>query len=365
MPLDLYSIRKSLHSIPEMAFEELQTQALLLSYLKDMDGILIHQFEGITGILVEYSHGTGAYKLFRADMDALPVQEKTGCTFSSGIPGMMHACGHDIHMTVLLGLIEKVLSKRPRANLLFLFQPAEEGKGGAEAILAQGLIQKYNLESVYALHVASGLPVGTISSRAGIFFGIPQEFDVVFTGKAAHAAYPEKGINALDAGLTFITLMNSDIEDLKAEHPVIFHIGHLKAGTIRNVVPATCVIEGTHRSLEKSSRDAMNRYIRENAALAADQTGASVSVDLLCSYDPVINNEALVERLKDVCGKLQLPYIQADAAMTGEDFGFFTTIYPGLLFWLGSGTHESLHSDQYLPDEKCIDIGIAVFEKLI
>ncbi|HRY83226.1 MAG TPA: amidohydrolase [Candidatus Cloacimonadota bacterium] len=363
--MDLISIRKQLHAMPELAFEEHQTQALLLSLLRELPGIVIHRFEGITGILVEYSHGSGAYKLFRADMDALPVNENTGCAFVSGTPGMMHACGHDIHMTVLLGLIQKVVNEEPQDNLLFLFQPAEEGKGGAEAVLAQGLIQKFEIQSVSALHVASGLPVGTISSRAGIFFSIPQEFDVVFKGKSAHAAYPEQGIDALSAALTFITLMNSDMEDLKAEHPVIFHIGRMTAGRIRNVVPDEAVIEGTHRSLEKSSRDAMNRFIRENSALAAAQTGAEATVDLLCSYDPVVNDEALVEQLQAVCNKLQLPFIQADPAMTGEDFGFFTSLYPGLLFWLGSSSDAPLHSDQFLPDEKCIEGGINVFYSLI
>ncbi len=364
MPWDLAQIHRDLHQIPELAFEEANTSAYILGKLSELKGISIHRFQNSHGILVEYSHGSGAYKLFRADMDALPIMETTACEYQSTNPGMMHACGHDIHMTILLGFIERICTTQPAQNLLFLFQPAEEGKGGAQSILAEGLIQSYEIARVYALHVASGMPVGTVSSRPGIFFGIPQEFDVSFRGKSAHAAYPEKGINALDAGLAFISLMNSDMDDLKAEHRVIFHIGKLDAGTIRNVVPDFCKIEGTHRSLERDAHAAMNGFIRDNARLAADQTGASAEIDLLCSYDPVVNNHELAEKLPGICEKLGIAYVLADPAMTGEDFGFFTTMYPGLLFWLGSGSDYPLHSDKFLPDPDCIEQGIRVFEAL-
>jgi len=364
MPKDLISIREELHQIPEIAFEERLSSRYIIKQLEELPGIMIHRFQNSTGILVEYSHGEGAYRLFRADMDALPIAENTGKACQSRHPGMMHACGHDVHMTILIGLIKQVCTEKPAKNLLFLFQPAEEGKGGAEYVLAEGLIQSYSIESVYALHVASGMPVGTVSSRAGVFFGLPQEFDVVFKGKAAHAAYPEQGVNALDAALTFIALMNTDIEDLKTEHRVIFHIGKLESGTVRNVVPDLCRIEGTHRSLERSSRDAMNEFIKQNSAEASRQTGAEASYDLLCSYDPVVNDELLVQKLQEQCAILKLNYLPADPAMTGEDFGFFTSLYPGLLFWLGSGCDYPLHSDKFYPDPACIEPGVKLFYAL-
>ncbi|NLN85252.1 MAG: N-acetyldiaminopimelate deacetylase, partial [Candidatus Cloacimonetes bacterium] len=199
MSLNLSQIRRELHRVPELAFREHKTKELLLAQLEKLPRIRVQEFSTNTGILVEYSEGNGPYRLFRADMDALPITENTGCAFSSQHPGLMHACGHDIHMTVLLGLIERVVSQALPRNLLFLFQPAEEGEGGAQSVLAEGLIQEYEVEAAFALHVASGLPVGTVSSRAGIFFGIPQEFDVSFIGRSAHAAFPEKGVNALFA----------------------------------------------------------------------------------------------------------------------------------------------------------------------
>lgn len=364
MSFDLCQIRRELHQIPEPAFAEQQTKALLLKYLQQLDGIAIHEFQNSCGILVEYSRGEGEYRLFRADMDALPVAEQTQSAFRSGIEGMMHACGHDIHMTVLVGLIEKVAADKPACNLLFLFQPAEEGQGGAESVLAEGLIQSFPVEAVFALHVGSGLPVGTVSSRAGIFFGIPQEFDVSFLGKSSHAAYPEKGVNALQTGIRFLNLMEQDIRELALSERVIFHVGKMISGTIRNIVADNCVLEGTQRSLSKPVRDRINDLILKNCALAASETGAQYKVDFLCSYDPVVNAEELVQELRAACLEQGVAWQEAEIAMTGEDFGFFTSLYPGLLFWLGSGCAYPLHSDRFLADETCIPVGIKVFWQL-
>lgn len=364
MKTDLFALRRELHQIPEPAFAENRTKALLLAHLNRLEGIRIREFAQSTGILVEYSHGEGDYRLFRADMDALPIRENTGCDFASATAGMMHACGHDIHMTVLMGLIDRITSLKARRNLLFLFQPAEEGQGGAECVLAEGLIQSYSVSEAYALHVGSGLPVGTVSSRAGIFFGIPQEFDVRFTGKSAHAAYPEQGINALQAGIRWLNLMQTGVEGLKQLERTIFHVGKMSSGAIRNVVPDLCVLEGTHRTLSKAQKERVNALIRANCAAVAAETGAEGKADFLCSYDPVVNSEALVAELKSACQRAGVNWKEAEIAMTGEDFGFFTTLYPGLLFWLGSGCDQPLHSDRFLADEACIPVGIKVFEEL-
>lgn len=364
MTLDLFQLRKLLHQTPELAFQEHRTKELLLSYLKKLTGIKIHEFSTNTGILIEYSQGQEAYRLFRADMDALPVSEQTGCAFSSLNQGMMHACGHDIHMTVLMGLIARICAEQPRVNLLFLFQPAEEGWGGAEAVLAEGLIQTFNVKEVYALHVAGGMELGKISSREGVFFAIPQEFDVTFRGKAAHVAFSGQGINALQAGLRFMNMMQESVARLSQREKVIFHVGKMEAGRIRNVVADICKLEGTHRSLRKEVSGQLNDLIQLNSRLAADEYGATAKVDLLCSYDPVVNAPALVAALKEVVHQAGAVWQEAETAMTGEDFGFFTTRYPGLLFWLGSGCKHPLHSELFLADEACIPLGVEIFTRL-
>ena len=360
-------LRHELHKIPEIAYQEHKTKALILKYLQELtstrgvkDLFEIIEFPESTGILVVYAAGAEAedYQLFRADMDALPLSELTACDFASEHEDMMHACGHDVHMAVLLGLIQRVWIMRPKRNLLFLFQPAEEGSGGAESILAAGILQRYPITAAYALHVGSDLPVGTVSSKAGIFFGIPQEFDVKFIGKAAHVAFPEKGINALTCALDFFAGILPAVEELKKTERVIFHVGKMTAGTIRNIIAAESLLQGTHRTLNRKTKETINELIKTQAERAAVKNKAKVEVKLLGSYDPVVNAAALVERLKDYCTELGYEFIEAETVMTGEDFGFFTSVYPGLLFWLGSGCKEALHSEHFLPEDDCINVGI-------
>lgn len=360
-------LRHELHKIPEIAYEENKTKALILKYLQELastrgvkDLFKIIEFPGSTGILVAYAGGLEAeeFQLFRADMDALPLTEQTGCDFASEHKGMMHACGHDVHMAVLLGLIQRAWIMRPKRNLLFLFQPAEEGSGGAESILAAGILQRYSIAAAFALHVGSDMPVGTVSSKAGIFFGIPQEFDLRFIGKAAHVAFPEKGINALTCALDFFAGIQPALEELKKTERVIFHVGKMTAGTIRNVIAAECLLQGTHRSLNVKTKRKINELIETYALQAAAKYQAKTELKILGSYDPVVNNAALVKRLEAFCTELDYEFIEAETVMTGEDFGFFTSIYPGLLFWLGSGSDQALHSEYFLPDDGCINVGI-------
>jgi len=360
-------LRHALHQIPELAFKEIKTKALILSYLRELSttrGVKelfeIIEFKKSTAILLVYSNKEedSGYELFRADMDALPIDEASGSEHSSCHEGMMHACGHDVHMAVLMGLIQRVWIARPKKNLLFLFQPAEEGEGGAQSVLSEGILQTYDIRAAFALHVASDMPVGTISSKAGIFFGIPQEFDVRFLGKAAHVAFPEQGINAMQCGLDFMTAMQEDIALLAERERVILHVGKMNSGRIRNIIADDCLLQGTHRTLKKELRDELNCLIQKRAQTAAENLGAKAEVSILGSYDAVVNDEALLERLIKHAQDLSYSLIPAETVMTGEDFGFFTGLYPGLLFWLGSGSAYPLHSERFLPDDKCIEVGI-------
>jgi len=361
---DPKTYRKELHQIPELAFGEFRTKAYILSQIKRHPDLKIIEFSQSPGLLVEYAKLDTPFRLFRADMDALPMQEQTNCSYSSTHDGIMHACGHDVHMAVLLGLIDRVVEMQPKVNLLFIFQPAEEGKGGAECILSEGIIQNYDIEAVFALHVHPKLPIGTVSSRPGIFFAIPQEFDVTFFGKKAHAAIPEDGRDALRAGMEFYTQMSSFAQSLEERN--IFHIGVMNSGVIRNVIPDKCILEGTHRTLSLAAKQQMNDQIHHNAHELSIKYKVDYKIDFLCSYEPVVNNPSLVDELKDVCSRLSFQYQESPIYMTGEDFGFFTSLYPGLLFWLGANdpAHD-LHSETFLPDEDCIEAGIETLYNLI
>lgn len=368
---DPAAFRHALHRIPELAYQEHQTQALLLDQIKSLiEGKPAFEtlvFEDMTGIVLFYHGAAGdeSYRLFRADMDALPIGENTGAEYSSEIPGVMHACGHDIHMSVLMGFIARVAREMPAKNVIFLFQPAEEGAGGAERIIAKGILQKYSVSAAFALHSGSGMEVGEISSKAGIFFGIPQEFDLCFIGKSSHVAFPEHGVNALDCAAEFLIRMRKESAQLALKERLIFHVGKMGGGSVRNSIADFCLLEGTHRTLSRAMKEELSALIDRVAAEIAEEYGAKYELEFLGSYDPVINDAALYEKLKQSSERLGYTFVEAETVMTGEDFGFFSSLYPSLLFWLGSGCDHPLHSDKYLPMDESIAVGIDVFWELL
>ena len=361
---DLYDIRKKLHRVPEIAFNEFKTQEIILNEFKGISDFKLTKFDP-TGLLYEYSFGDGEYILFRADMDALPLTEETGCDFKSEHTGTFHACGHDIHMTVLIGLMKHVLETKPKLNLLFLYQPAEEGHGGAKHIINTGIFKLYKIKSAYALHVSGQFPTGTIGIKPGIVLGIPQEFNIEFHGEAGHVATPQKGKDAFRAAMSFYQEMNTILcKRFPAQEPVIFHIGKVTAGTVRNITPDYCRFEGTFRCLKQEVKEKIVKIMRAVCKSIETSHEVKVNIKLLSSYVPVINDEnltkAFIERVpKDV------KVVNVEYSMVGEDFGFFTNMYRSVFFWLGADAKGDLHSTTFLPDEKCIDMGVRVLTQLI
>ena len=360
----LYEFRKKLHRTPEVAFQEFKTQQTIIDELNAFKGLKMIKFEP-TGLLVEYSHGEGDYLLFRADMDALPIQENTDCDFQSENEGFSHACGHDIHITALIGLIKYVVEKKLKMNILFFFQPAEEGHGGAMHIIKTGVFDNYNIKNAYALHVTGAYPTGTIGVKSGIIFAIPQEFDIEFIGKSGHVSMPHKGRDSFLAAMSFY----KDIKELitvkfPAQEPILFHVGKIKAGTVRNIIPEYCRYEGTFRCLSKDIKEeikALMYLVAKSIELSHD---VEVKINLLSSYDPVINDEYVVNKLiKHLPATINV--VEVDYSMTGEDFGFFSGMYPSVLFWLGTNCDEDLHSSKFLPDEKCIDVALEVYKSIL
>lgn len=363
--INLIEIRKQLHKIPELGFKEFKTHEFINSIISKYSNLKIHTFD-FPGMLVEYKKNNDDFILFRADMDALPIKEETDCTFESEIDGMMHACGHDIHMTILIGFIDHIANTQPETNLLFLFQPAEEGQGGGRKIIESGILDKYSISEVYALHVSGNLPVGIVSTCPDIIFGIPQEFDIIFTGESSHVAYPQNGKDALAAGVMLLnTIQNVLKQKFSPTEPVIFHVGKMEAGNVRNAVADKCVLQGTTRSLSKKNWEELNTLIKNVAENIATIFNLKVDVIIKETYDPVINSKKLFDKFIKTIPK-EINFTLAEPALTGEDFGFFTTKYEGLLFWLGAGNNGfDLHSPKFLPDDKCINIGIEIFKKLI
>ena len=360
----LYEFRKKLHRTPEIAFQEFKTQQTIIDELNAFKGLKMIKFEP-TGLLVEYSHGEGDYLLFRADMDALPIQENTECDFQSENEGVFHACGHDIHMTALVGLIHYVVENELKMNLLFFFQPAEEGHGGAMHIINTGVFEGYKIKSAYALHVTGAYPTGSIGVKSGIIFGIPQEFDIEFIGKSGHVSSPQKGRDAFLAAISYYEAMKK-LVDLRfpAQEPVLFHIGKASAGTVRNIIPEYCKLEGTFRCLNNEVKNDIIALMNTVAKSFEHSHEVEIKVSLLSSYDPVVNDEYLTDKLIEHL-PTTVSHIDVDYSMTGEDFGFFSGMYPSVLFWLGTNSNEDLHSSKFLPDEKSIDTALEVYKSIL
>jgi len=365
--LDLIKIRKDLHKIPELAFQEVKTTEYLLKKIRKYENLKIHTFD-FPGILVEYTSGEGSYLLFRADMDALPITESTGCDFSSRHDGLMHACGHDMHMTILLGLIEHVAKNKPAGNILLLFQPAEETDGGARRILETGVLDKYYIESAYALHVKGDYPVGTIATRPGVFFANTEEMDVIFTGTSAHVAFAEKGKDALAAAVEYYRELNRIIlEKFDDQSTILCKFGLIEGGTVRNAVPAKCILRGTFRALNLDDHQLLKTLVQDLAWRLAEQYGLESEVMFKNHYRAVENDQELYEKFQNLVEASLYDFKTASQQMGGEDFGYFVDKYSGLLFLLGVDTGKGidLHASNFLPDEKAIRVGLDIFKMII
>ena len=362
----LYKIRKELHKIPEIAFNEHKTQDLILKEIAAIDkgDLKLIRFEP-TGLLYEYSKGEGDYILFRADMDALPINEETGCDFRSIHTGFSHACGHDIHLTVLIGLIKYVLESKLKLNILFFFQPAEEGHGGAEHIIKTGVFKNYQIKAAFALHVTGQHSTGSIGIKSGIIFGIPQEFDIEFFGKSAHVATPHKGKDAFWVGMQFYQMVKNLIStQFPAQEPIIFHIGKVSAGTVRNIIPDYCKFEGTFRCLKNEIKTSILNMLDTASRMLEKCHEIKIKVTTLSSYEPVLNDPFLTDFFIKALPKDILVH-DVESSMTGEDFGFFSNMYPSVLFWLGTDSEYDLHSDKFLPDEKSIEVALRIYKNLL
>ncbi len=310
--------------------------------------------------MAEYSHGAGSYQLFRADMDALPMEEKTGVPFASQHSGWMHACGHDMHMSVLVGLIEKVVQNKLAKNLLFLFQPAEELGLGAESVVKSGVLDEYEVSFVYALHISPNYAVGQVSSRVGTIFAAAQEFDFEIKGVGAHAAKPEQGKDALLAGCHLVELL----QHRKSQSNRIC-VGELRAGSVRNAIADWALIKGTHRTLSDSAKKRLNSQLQADAQAVAERYGVSVELSFGASTTAVVNSLELFSLWKARLPK-GIELVEAAVEYTAEDFGVLSSIYPGLLFWLGGGVSEfGLHNNKFLPDGRAIEVGVESFYCLI
>lgn len=362
--LDLYAVRRSLHQIPELGMEEFQTQAFLLERIREIVGTCTHAHIRTweTGILV-YLEGFAPEKTigWRADMDGLPITEETGLSFASQTSGRMHACGHDFHMTIALGLLEKMAEQQSKNNLLFLFQPAEENLAGGMLLYEAGAFADWLPDEFYALHIRPDLEVGQLATNRSTLFAGTCEVKITFTGKGGHAAFPHTANDALVAASYFVTQVQSVVSrNVDPIEGAVVTFGSMHAGTTNNVIAETAFLHGTIRSLTQEMNQLVQARVKQVAEGVAAAFGMEVSVELLQSgYLPVENNPILADELMTFFTELDgIDLLECPPAMTGEDFGYLLSKVKGVMFWLGVDTPYPLHNPRLNPKEEVLPLAV-------
>lgn len=360
---DLLSVRRALHQIPETGFEEHETQAVLLQLISQLPQAHLTVTKWRTGIFVLVSGSSPQCRVaYRTDIDGLPVAEDTGVAYASKHSGMMHACGHDVHMTIALGLLSHFATRQPEDDMLFIFQPAEEGPGGAQPILESDAFAEVRPDVIFALHVNPELPVGTIGVRPGILFANTSELFVNLIGTGGHAAFPHRANDMVVAGAHTITALQSVVSrNINPLDSAVITIGCLNGGTKQNIIADRARLEGTIRTLSGETMELVKERVEHILDGVSRMFECRYELDYGANYYRVFNHERLTTDFMRFVTQASLAIVEeVPVAMTGEDFGYFLREIPGFLFWLGVDTPYGLHHSKMLPREESIHAALKI-----
>lgn len=359
--------RRALHEIPELGFQEFKTQQYLLKVLAGLPQEHLTIVLWKTGIVVKIAGTVGAKTIgWRADIDGLPITESTNLSFTSQHEGCMHACGHDCHMAIALELATRLAHEPASQNVVIYFQPAEEGPGGAEPMLQWLRTVRPDLlcDEIYALHIAPERPVGEVATKAGLLFANTSELFIDLKGVGGHAAFPhttkDMAIAAAQLLLQLQTIVSRNIDPLNS---VVITVGKITAGTVQNVIAEHARLEGTIRTLNAESMDAVKKRIE--AVCEGIRVGfeCDVAIDYGSMYYEVNNDSYCAQALLEAAKEFPLTTaVVCSEAMTGEDFGYFLKGIPGAMFWAGADANYGLHHAKLNPDERLLGVNAQFIE---
>jgi len=368
---DVTGMRRHLHEIPEPGLMERETTSFILDRLASMN-IKGEPGPGGTGVIAFVEGRPGSATLaFRADIDALSVEEQTGLEFSSRHKGYMHACGHDGHTAMLLGFAKLLMSldKNEREhNVLLIFQPAEEGPGGAETIVDSGLLDKHNVSCIFGQHIFPDIPEGKIGCRPGAFLAQTGEFDLAIKGRSCHGAMPHNGRDALVAASNLVLALNTIVSRyIDPIEPAVVTTGRLVSGERRNVIAGEAVLEGTMRAFNDKTYNIIRGMVIKMLESVCDTYDCEGSFEIRDMYPAVNNDRRLFDILADSLDKDEL--LHMDPLMIAEDFSYYQKKVPGLFLLLGSGNAEKgyaypLHNNKFDFNEDILLLGIQMFYNL-
>jgi amidohydrolase len=372
---DIQAWRRDIHENPELLYEVHRTAAFVADRLREFGCDEVATGLGRTGVVGvikgKKPAGNGDVRVIglRADMDALPIEEQTNLPYASRTPGLMHACGHDGHTAMLLGAARYLAETRNFAgDAVVIFQPAEEGGAGADAMIKDGLMDRFGIEQVYGMHNGPGIPVGSFAIRPGPIMAATDSIDIRIEGLGGHAARPHKCIDSVLVGSQLITALQSIVaRTIDPLDSAVISICEFHAGNARNVIPQTAELRGTVRTLTQEVRELVEKRVREVVAGVAQMTGARIDLVYERGY-PVTKNHAsqtdiAIQVAKEIAGDANV--MEAPPMMGAEDFSYMLQARPGAFIFCGNGDTAGLHHPAYNFNDDAIVYGTSYWIKLV
>ena len=363
--------RRQLHQVPELAFQEKKTHKIISQTLKSLE-VKVESPIAKTGLVAQLGDGSSPCVGLRADIDGLPIEEQTKISFKSKIKGQMHACGHDCHTAMLLGAVKllKKYESKIKGTIKFIFQPAEEGAGGANLMIEQGVLENEpKIESIIGLHLWPYIQSGIIASKSGVLMAGAGFFDINILGKGGHAAIPELANNPIVLSAKFIENLQKLIADNQnPSEPAILSITHIKSNESYNIIPENVKIKGTFRAFSNKKLQQIKQILEDYCLQFSKLNDCQVKISYPYSLYPPTINDALIwselqTKLKKVIGKEKIH--EAKISMTAEDFSSYGYHIPSCFIFLGIGNKKknccySLHHPKFKVDESVLYLGSAI-----
>ena len=366
---ELTAIRRDLHAHPEIGMEEVRTAGIVAEKLRSW-GIEVHEGVGRTGVVGVLKRGEGPSVGLRADMDCLPMDEQTNLDYRSNTPGRMHACGHDGHTTMLLGAARYLAqSDSFRGTVHFIFQPGEEGMGGALAMLEDRLFERFPCDAIYAMHHRPGMAVGEFAISPGPSAAGGAFFDITVTGRGSHGARPEASIDPVLVCSHITTALQSIVSrNIAPADTAVLSVTKIVGGDAYNVIPQTAIISGTCRAFKREVMTQMEEGMKRIAKGVAEGFGATAEVDFRFIFAPLINDPDRTTELADAAAAVS-GNDRVDRAkppgMGSEDFSFMMEKVPGAYIQVGNGDSAQLHNPAYNFNDECTPYGSALYASIV
>lgn len=368
---DMTAWRRHLHTIPELMFECHKTAAFVVERLREFGITEIHEGIATTGIVaIIEGQGDGPTIGLRADMDALPMQEETGLDYASSIDGIMHACGHDGHTTMLLGAARYLAETRNfRGRVALIFQPAEESGGGGEVMVKEGILDRFDIKEVYALHNAPGTPVGHFYTTPGPIMAAADDFDIHITGKGGHGAMPHETIDPVVAAVSIAQAIQTIVSrNNYSQDSLVVSVTQIHTGSADNIIPEKAYVNGTVRTFEPAVQGMVIARLEAIVAGAAISFGVEAEVVYNVGYPATVNDPDRTVFAANVAREIAGDKGVIDdngPEMGAEDFAYLLEKRPGAYLFVGNGDTAGLHHPEYNFDDETAAAGASFFARLI